>query len=299
MEKEYMEMIQRNMAMSSMSLLFEEKPDIPSDEEIVKRLKEKGYNKTTVWTSDDLNMRTFYLLDRVADFKDAKNVPFQLAIITPDSPKTNTQLDELVYSQFWNTPNGKELLDSCLWQIFLRDMMGSAHLPKTRAQILSDWLEIALEMSPSCKAIWFDSSQNILTAKDARNNPYKDFNRIFNGAVNARFVNIGETDGEMLVDTLGLHVYGIPDIQVHFHKLNPDNVVNLAYNLAIYQFENDMPIKDNETVDGFDENGTPITDVSLRWKCQYEISLLEPKREVLDINAGIFAAGDRLEGTDK
>ena len=67
--------------------------------------------------------------------------------------------------------------------------MGSAYLPKIRAQILSDWLEIALEMFPGCKAVWFDGSQNNITAEAARNNPYKGFNRIFNGAVNARFVN--------------------------------------------------------------------------------------------------------------
>ena len=60
MEKEYLEITQHNMAMSSMSLLFEEKPDMPSDEIIIRMLKGKSYEKTAVWSSNDTSMRIFY-----------------------------------------------------------------------------------------------------------------------------------------------------------------------------------------------------------------------------------------------
>ena len=34
-------------------------------------------------------------------------------------------------------------------------------------------------------------------------------------------------------------------------------------------------------------------DRSIQWKCQYEDALIQPKRPVLDINTGEYAAGNR------
>jgi len=41
---------------------------------------------------------------------------------------------------------------------------------------------------------------------------------------------------------------------------------------------------DGETVGGFDADGN--RQENIRWKCQYEMSMIEPKREVLDVNTG-------------
>jgi hypothetical protein len=129
-----------------------------------------------------------------------------------------------------------------------------------------------------------------MTAEALRNNPYEGINRIFHGAINVRYFRVGDTE-DMVVDTLGLHVFGLPDVQFHFRGLNPNTVFSLAYDIAMYQFENDAPIKDDETVDGFDSKGKRQKKV--RWVCQYEMSLIEPKREVLDVNTGNHAVGNR------
>jgi hypothetical protein len=131
-----------------------------------------------------------------------------------------------------------------------------------------------------------------MTAESLRNNPYKEkgIERIFHGAVNTRFFRVGDTE-DMVVDTLGLYVFGIPDVQFHFHGLDPNHVVRLATDIGMYQLNNGIPIKDGETVDSLDAEGNYRQDI--QWKCQYEMSLIEPKREVLDINTGEFAAGNR------
>ena len=46
-------------------------------------------------------------------------------------------------------------------------------------RILSDWLEIALDLFPTCKAVFFESSQNIMTAESLRCNPYQGTDRVF------------------------------------------------------------------------------------------------------------------------
>lgn len=45
-----------------------------------------------------------------------------------------------------------------------------------------------------------------------------------------------------------------------------------------------------ETIDGIKDGDM---DRSIQWKCQYEDALIQPKRPVLDINTGEYAAGNR------
>ena len=83
-----------------------------------------------------------------------------------------------------------------------------------------------------------------------------------------------------------MSVLYLPDLQYHFHNMNPNWVVNHAYNLLSYTYANDAPIKDNETVDGI-VNGQMNQNV--QWKCRYENALIQPSREVLDICMNEYA----------
>lgn len=49
-------------------------------------------------------------------------------------------------------------------------------------------------------------------------------------------------------------------------------------------------IDSGETIDGIKDGDM---DRSIQWKCQYEDALIQPKRPVLDINTGEYAAGNR------
>ena len=91
--------------------------------------------------------------------------------------------------------------------------------------------------------------------------------------------------GKLCMGTLFL-----PDLQYHFHGMDPNWVVNHAYNVASYILANDNPIQDGETVDGV-ENGQMSRE--LQWKCQYEDAMIQPPRGVLDINMGKYASGRR------
>ena len=94
----------------------------------------------------------------------------------------------------------------------------------------------------------------------------------------------------MLVDTVGMSTLFLPDLQYHFHGMDPNWVVNHAYNVASYILANDNPIEDGETVDGV-QDGHMSRDV--QWKCQYEDALIQPPRGVLDIHTGEHASGGR------
>ena len=82
----------------------------------------------------------------------------------------------------------------------------------------------------------------------------------------------------------------LPDLQYHFHGMDPNWVVNHAYNVASYILEHDNPIQDGETIDGV-ADGQMCREI--QWKCQYEDALIQPPRGVLDINMGNYASGGR------
>ena len=94
----------------------------------------------------------------------------------------------------------------------------------------------------------------------------------------------------MLVDTLGMSTLFLPDLQYHFHDMDPNWVVNHAYNVAAYILENDNPIESGETVDGI-VDGRISQEV--QWRCQYEEAMVQPARPVLDIEMGEYASGQR------
>ncbi len=56
--------------------------------------------------------------------------------------------------------------------------------------------------------------------------------------------------GNKIVDTIGMSTLFLPDLQYHFHNVNPNEVVNHAYNVLSYIFDEDNPIENGDTIDG-------------------------------------------------
>jgi hypothetical protein len=107
-----------------------------------------------------------------------------------------------------------------------------------------------------------------------------------NGIVNVRFFTVAGDTEAMVLDTLGLHVFGLPDLQCHFRDREPGEVASLLYATALYVFDSGDVIADGNTISGLDGNE--------RYVCRRERSLLEPSRLVLDVDLGDpYAAGRR------
>ena len=62
------------------------------------------------------------------------------------------------------------------------------------------------------------------------------------------------------------------------------------YNMLYFILENDNPVGDGDTISGL-ENGE--LDSNVQWTLQYEDSLVQPVRAVLDVNMGEYASGTR------
>ena len=198
-------------------------------------------------------------------------------------------LDDFERSQVWDCPNVDDLLDECQYRVFATDMLASGLEPKERADMLVKYVDALLELYPSCKAVVFGSSRKFLSRDTIENHPDKNVTRFIYYAVNVRYFSIQGTD-DMMVDTLGMSTLFYPDVQYHFHGMNSDEIVNHAYSVLYYIFEHDNPIDDGQTIAGL-ENGDMNPDI--KWKVQYEDSLIQPVRTVIDINMGEYASGSR------
>lgn len=90
--------------------------------------------------------------------------------------------------------------------------------------------------------VWIPASGKLLTRQQLLNNPYRGDDRFLYFGVNIRFFNIQGTE-DMMVDSLGLYAVGLPDVQYHFHGLDPNDVVDHAYRAVGYLFGHDAPVK--------------------------------------------------------
>lgn len=279
----------------NMYLLFAEMGERPSAQTIADKLSET-LGKIEIVSdkkSDDIEKDCSFLalLDHIVSYENnTKFMPAQLLIMNYNQPSALEKLTPIDLSQQWFCPEYKEIIDKTKYTLMITDFM-AAGLPNVeRMDILTNFVETAVELFPDCIGVYFEPCATILTPEAILENKKRPGMRGLNLFMNIRFFNIEGTDGEMIVDSYGLYKFDLPDIQYHFHTLTPSDVVNHCFNVASYIFEGNVDIKDGETIDGL-KDGSISQDVY--WKCQHELSLIEPEREVLDINTCEYAAGNR------
>lgn len=268
-------------------LLFDEKCVLP-DKETMQSIMDKHLGEAYCFAYDE-KMAGFAPGKYKTHFeKENKDIPPQL-MMTECLEINQPLMDEIAKSQLWDCPESDEILSSCKYQIFANDMLAAGLNYKDRAEMLVHYVEALMEMFPTCKAVLFETSKKMLTRDKIVNCNVPFESRFIYYAVNVRFFNIQGTD-DMMVDTVGMSTLFMPDLQYHFHGMDPNAVVNHAYNVLSYIYDCDNPIKSGDHIDGI-KDGKMSMDV--QWNVQYEDSLIQPIREVLDINMGEYASGAR------
>ena len=268
-----------------MQLLFETKPEKPAVKVIWEALKKK-FGEVDIVSSDEM-LSSFAVKKYTAIFKEG-GLPPQVFMIDPQKFNAG-EIGKIERSQLWNVENGEDILNQCQYSITISDMMASVLEYKQRCELLMDWLEVAVELFPECKAVWIKPSGKLLTANQVLEHNVQRNDRFVYFGVNVRLFNIQGTN-DKIVDTIGLYAIGLPDIQYHFHGIEPDAVVHHAFNIALYIFSNNAPIENEDTIDGI-VDGKQSMDV--QWRCHFELSLIQPEREVIDICPSKYASGER------
>ena len=285
-----MENLVENISKSvAIELLFEEMPKRPTANAIFREAR-KIFGDINIINRDENDIE--FSVDKfVAYNEDNTTSPVVLAMGNITDFDDKVAVSEFERTQIWNVVNSEELLSKYKYAVKIWDVNAQRQIPKERAIMLVDWLNVALKLYPKCQAIWIKSAGKLQLAQSIKNLKETGIVKYLYSMVNIRFFNVPNTN-EFIVDSVGLANIGLSDVQFHFKGMNPNKVANLAYSLARYILNNDdIMIKDGDTIDGMNDEGKMTSEV--QWICRYEDSLIEPLRPVLDIDTGKYAAGDR------
>ena len=212
------------------------------------------------------------------------NVAPQTAILSTDKETDPAEYTATV-AQSWACNDAAARIESSKCALMITEMLASGLQPAERIRLFHGVLQAFVEITQP-NAIVFKHSQQIAYPLAYLESCEKDpIDRL--GSLNVRFFSISNSQTKnMLMDTRGLDEIGLHDLQVHFRELDPNDVSKLLFSTAKYIFENG-PVNDSgQTIAG--------TVPDSEWGCQFEESLVEPKRELLDLNPGPpYAAGKR------
>lgn len=270
-----------------MRLLMKEHCKMPAQEKMVEVMQ--NHLGDVDCFSYDKNMAAFAINKYEVEFEEGK-IPPQLFVMEC-TKSDGFVMDEITKSQMWDLENSNEILSECQYVVTASDMLAAGLDYKDRADMLMDYLEALVELYPTCEAVHFVTSGKMFSREQIINHNIPRKDRFIYFAVNVRFFNIQGTE-DMMVDTIGMSTLFLPDLQYHFHGMNPDKVVNHAYNMLSYIYDNQCPIDSGDTIDGMTDADEGINP-NIQWKCQYENSLIQPVRGVIDICMGEYASGKR------
>ena len=210
------------------------------------------------------------------EYQGGKSAPAQVLVLRADSKDQNKAREALEASlgQTWNWPEARQAAENAPHALLVMEFMSTGLDPHRRMDVFPKILYAAVSHIP-CAALHFPTSQCLVDPKDfLANTPGEKDSFPLLGLVNVRLFSVQGKEGEIVMDSLGLHVFGLPDVQCHTAEQDEDVLGNWLFSLARYVASTDREIENGDTIDGPGEK---------RMDMVYEESLVEPRRVVLDL----------------
>ena len=204
-------------------------------------------------------------------------VPPLLTAVVASSPvgQDGKQLPEV--SQTWDWPGADEALDRCRTGVLVSEMFADGFDVEERVSALNAVLRVLTRSTHPVLISW-PLSQRVV-------DPERDVDDL-GGVINIRLFTVAGDESALVMDSLGLHIFGLPDVQCHFRDREPAEIAALLHSTATYLFEAGDVIADGNTISSLDGVHAYV--------CRRERALVAPARMVLDVDLGDpYAAGDR------
>ncbi len=210
----------------------------------------------------------------------ATRMPASVSVLMSARAPRIDRLEEAL-SQSWQFAEARDTLRDCRFAITVQETVVGAAKPVERLEALQQAVSVVLDAVHGEAMYCVDSRQLIppglfLGEVEARGVP-----ALQAGAINVRLYRVdspGVADGRLLMDTLGLHVFGLPDLQIDFRWLEPGAVAKTLFAAAAYLFEQGDVIEDGHTIEGCLPGS--------RWTAQHAQSIVEPHRQVIALDPG-------------
>ncbi|WP_422924201.1 DUF4261 domain-containing protein [Singulisphaera sp. PoT] len=282
------EITEGEVAAYGVELLFEEAPELDKAK-LFQAIKAHCPNVELMEPSPDELTLALVHTDHMIELEDGA-LPAQSLVMAGDRPHEPSEDLTEALEQSWTFEGVKEVVARCKGSMLITDLMAAGLPYPERIALFQRVLAGVLDVVSPLAIHWVPSGQVI--SPDRFREAYKEggSSLLFAGTINVRFFNVDGSSTDMIMDTLGLSALGLPDLQCHFHTMDPNEVAALLYNTGNYLFGHGDIIEDGHSLAG-------ISDES-RWRCEHKPALAPPARTVLDLDPGpLFSAGERDYGT--
>jgi hypothetical protein len=213
------------------------------------------------------------------DLIDGPTVPVMSVLMTADDDDQLTDPDRIELSQTWEFPQAQAVLGRCQSALTVGEMFGRPYPPAQRLEAFSaSVLAVCRLTGPA--AAWWPTAGQLLPPPSPASPPLM-------GLLNVRLFRVEGSASDVVMDTLGLQVFGLPDLQCHCHDIELPRLATYLRNAASYVFERGDVIRDGDTIEGIEPGE--------KWQCLQEEALIPPDRLVIDLDPGDgYAAGERF-----
>jgi Domain of unknown function (DUF4261) len=216
--------------------------------------------------------------DSDADTVEA-GVPVMSVIMPVDDDDYLTDPARIDLGQTWEFPQAQTMLDRCRAALTIGEMFGRVRPPWQRLEVFrATVLAVCRLTGPA--AAWWPTATQLLPPPSPDGRPLM-------GLLNVRLFRVEGSASDVVMDTLGLQVFGLPDLQCHCHDLELRRLATYLRTAGLYLFEHGDVIHDGDTMEGVGPGE--------KWRCQQEAALIPPDRLVIDLDPGEeYAAGERF-----
>ncbi|HKA68377.1 MAG TPA: DUF4261 domain-containing protein [Actinomycetes bacterium] len=184
-------------------------------------------------------------------------------VITPTDVSYNPELAANSLQQTWDWPGAADAVAGCTRGVFVSDFLARTLPPAVRLRFMVEAVRTVAEIAPPLAIDW-KPAQKVVDPRTGLTAPTLPFN--------VRFFTLADSD-ENVMDTRGLDILGLPDVQCRFTGLSPAEVASHLYGIAAHLVQQG-PVRDGFVAAATDGH---------RWVCRYGESLAGPARQVVDL----------------
>jgi hypothetical protein len=203
----------------------------------------------------------FTIGDLYAQFADVRTNA-QL-VITPTEVRYTPELAADSLQQTWDWPGAAAAVAQCSRGVFVSDLLARTLPPAVRLRFMVEAVRSVVGIARPLAIDW-KPAQKMVDPRSGLTAPTLPFN--------VRFFTLADS-GENVMDTRGLDILGLPDVQCRFTGLSPAEVASHLYGIAAHLVQQG-PVRDGFVAAATDGH---------RWVCRYGESLAGPTRQIVDL----------------
>ena len=164
----------------------------------------------------------------------------------------------------WDWPGARFTVARAKRSMIVSDFLARALPPADRLRLLIETVRAVARIVPPLAIDW-KPAQKIVDPRSGLAASTLPFN--------VRYFTFPTEPGRALMDTRGLDVLGLPDVQCSFESMSPRDVATHLYSIAS-TLVMDGPLPDGQVMPSADGR---------RWVCRRASAVVPPNREVLDL----------------